>query len=90
MTIAWHLPLTTLCTPAMGEDSSDAGAATVVVERETSNVGTVGAFAVLEEGMNSPSIIDPSLTGAATTRVGGPALAPHVEEVGPSEGPFVW
>ena len=50
VTVAWHLPLTTLCTSAVGEDCSDAGAAEVVVERETPNAGAVGAFAGPEEG----------------------------------------
>jgi hypothetical protein len=53
-------------------------------------VSEVRASTDPEEGLDSPSTVDPSLVGATTTGVHGLALAPQGEEVRPSEGPFVW
>lgn len=88
--VARCLPLVTLCAPNTGEDYSDAGAAVGVVEREAPNVGEVRATTAPEVGVDSPSAIDPPLTGASADGADGLALALRGEEVGPSEDPFAW
>ena len=40
--------------------------------------------------MGSSPAVDPSFVGMAACPVGGSALVPHGEEVGPSKDPFVW
>lgn len=59
-----------------------------MVEGEAPNGGE--AIAAPEGEMDSPSIIDLSLMGMVVDDVGGLALVPHGEEIGPSEDPLVW
>lgn len=90
VTVARCLPLATLCSLAMVESCSNIGAMIVVVEGEAPNVSEDEAAAALEDEMDSPSTIDPSLMGTAVYDVGGSALVPHDEDVIPSGDHLIW
>lgn len=51
VTVAWHLPLMTLCSLAAAEDYSGTGAVVGMAMREASNVGEVGATIAIDPSL---------------------------------------
>lgn len=90
VTIAWCLPLVTLCSLVVSESWSDVVATIGMIEGEASDAGEDEVTIAPTEETDSPSSIDPPVMGTIVSGVGGLALVPHDEEVGPSKDPLIW